>query len=340
MKWRASVLAIIFVLLISGLIAPLTAGLFFNPDQGISQGGIHIQVDRSQATVYPGETAEFNITVANDNDFPVLLNATVVMLKRWKTSLEPAGVFLHPHSTSSLRLRIWTPDNVPNGTLVKVTILYLALSPTTGKSMGIPATTVETVVEERGHNVNYLPYIAGASAGIGLAVFFATDKGKYLASLLFSPLYTRIHHDRVLDNSLRQGIFQYIQTNPGSSFSDIRRNLSLKNGVLAHHLRTLEREHYIKSRKDGLYRRFYLRQHVVPVPGISLNQSQKTILLFLIRHPGSSQSEIAVSLGLSRQTVSYHILAMEKMGAVRVNRMGRRALCYPLVRPPSSSSSG
>ena len=331
MKWRVSILSIFFITLLLEMIAPLSAGLFFHPDQGISEGGIHILLDRNQVRICPGETAVFNITVVNDNDYPVLINATVVVLERWRYSLEPEGVFLQPHTSSTMKLMIYSPDNVANGTVVKATIVYFAVSPNTGKSMGIPATTVETVVEKRKNQIDYIPYIIVASAGIGIIAFFITDKGKYLASLGLSPLYTRINRDKVLDNTLRQGIFHYIRTNPGSSFSDIRRGLSLNNGVLAHHLSTLEREHYIKSRKEGIYRRFYLRRE--NLPGLYLNSSQKSILRYLLRNPGASQSEIATALGLSRQTVNYHILSMEKMGAVKINRTGRRANCYPLVRP-------
>ena len=58
----------------------------------------------------------------------------------------------------------------------------------------------------------------------------------------------------------------------------------------------------------------------------------------LLLHPGATQSEIALNLGVSRQTINYHIRAMEEMGAVRIVRNGRTSLCYPAIRPGPSTT--
>ncbi len=338
MKWLKYGLAIPLIVFAVGLVLPGAAGLFFNPEGGFSIGGVHVSVDQDRATISPGETAVFNITVMNDSDFPVMINATIITLSDWETSLDPSFVIIEPHQTVNIYLHVTAPEKAVNGTNTEVTILYVVSFPETGETMNIPATTVRTVVKDEDENTNYLPIVVAASAGIGLAAFFSTDKGRYLGSILVSPLYSRIHGDRVLKNAIREGLFRYIREHPGDSFSEIKRNMKLKNGVLAHHLRTLERERYIKSRKDGLYRRFYLRQQAVP--SIILNDSQKMILRYLLRHPGATQSGIALNLGVSRQTVNYHVLAMEEMGAIRIIREGRRAFCHPLIRPASGNFPG
>jgi len=339
---KRSILGTIVVMFITciGLLLPIADGLFFNPEGGFSIGGVHVSIDQNQATISPGETAVFNITVANDSEFPVLINATAISLSTWKTSLEPGFLLLQPHSIQHLILCVTAPTNADNGTLMEMTILYAVSFPETGESMSVPATTIQAIVKDDQENSNFLALAIAASAGICLAVLFSTDKGKLLASSALAPLYSRIHKNNVLNNEIRNGIFNFIRDHPGENFSEIKRQLTLNNGVLSHHLRTLEREHYIKSKKDGLYRRFFLRHQ--PVPNIILNASQKQILNYLVHHPGSSQSEIALNLGISRQTVNYHALPMEKMGAIRIARHGRHSLCYPLIRasPGNSSESG
>ena len=331
MKWLAIGAIVALSFLVSTTILPATDGLFFNPEGGFSIGGVPVSVDQEAASVSPGETAVFNITIANDSEFPVLVNTTMASLSRWKTTIEPAFVLLETHEAAHIILCVTAPENADNGSAAQVTIAYAITFPETGESMSVPTTSTETVVDDGGDSTNYFGVAVVVATSIGVGVFLFTDKGQYLGSLAIAPLYTRIHKDKVLKNEIRNGLFKYIRENPGQSFSDIKRELSLNNGVLAHYLKTLEREHYIKSRKNGLYRRFFLRNQ--PVPTIILNKSQKGILSYLIQHPGEPQSKIALSLGVSRQTVNYHMLCMEEIGAVKVSRHGRRTLCYPLVRP-------
>jgi len=330
MKWMVYGAAITLFVLITGLLLPTADGLFFHPEGGFSVGGVHVSVDQYESTVEPGDTAIYNITVANDSDLPVFINATILSISQWKTTLDPNIILLQPHKTANLILCVTAPENADNGTNAKVTIIYAISFPETGENIDVPATTIETVVENGGNSANYIGAAIIVGTSIGLAAFLSTDKGQYLGSLAIAPLYTRIHKDKVLQNEIRNDLFNHIRDNPGESFSEIKRNLELNNGVLAHHLKTLEREHFIKSRKDGLYRRFFLRNQ--PVPHIILNGPQKEILGYLVSHPGVPQSKVAFHLGVSRQTANYHILAMEKMGAIQITRHGRRTLCYPLIR--------
>jgi len=339
MKMMVRGTTVVLLLLLTGLIIPIGQALFFNPEGGFSVGGVHVAVDQQESTVSPGGTAVYNITIANDSDLPVLINTTIISLSRWKTSLEPSTLIIQPREVSHLHLEVTAPDDADNGTGEQVTILYAISFPNTGESVTVPATTFNTVVEDTGSSAEYIGVLVVVTTSIALAMILSTDAGKYFASLLIAPLYSRIHKDKVLKNGIRNNLFKHIQENPGQSFSEIKRNLELNNGVLAHHLKTLEREHYIKSRKDGLYRRFFLRDQAVP--NIILNQTQREILQYLLTHSGASQTRIATHMGVSRQTINYHILGMETMGALKITRKGRRTACFPLVRPgPNNQHSG
>ncbi len=96
---------------------------------------------------------------------------------------------------------------------------------------------------------------------IGLIVisimFGFTEPGKYRILLLFLPLYTRLNKDEILDQSTKENIHGYIIANPGEHYNVIRKRLNIRNGTLAYHLNVLKREKLIKSRRDGIYKRFY-----------------------------------------------------------------------------------
>ena len=69
--------------------------------------------------------------------------------------------------------------------------------------------------------------------------------------------YSRIHGREVLDNVTRNRIMNYINDNPGIHFRAMQRDLDIGMGTLTHHLKTLEREEFIKSQTDGQMKRYY-----------------------------------------------------------------------------------
>jgi predicted transcriptional regulator len=41
------------------------------------------------------------------------------------------------------------------------------------------------------------------------------------------------------------------------NYSSIKEELQISNGTLSYHLKMMEKENFIKSERDGLYKRFY-----------------------------------------------------------------------------------
>ncbi|MCK4718192.1 MAG: winged helix-turn-helix transcriptional regulator, partial [Thermoplasmata archaeon] len=103
--------------------------------------------------------------------------------------------------------------------------------------------------------------------------------------------------------------------------------LGLEVGVLTHHINKLEHEDYIRSRQDGMYRRFYPMDAKIDIRHV-LSEVEEKILGWIRTNPGSSQKEIATSIGVSKKVVSYHIRALRKADFVRTEKSGRRSLCY------------
>jgi predicted transcriptional regulator len=167
----------------------------------------------------------------------------------------------------------------------------------------------------------------GAVTAIGLVL--TTEAGKYSLLGVFVPLYTRLKKSKVLDHFTRGQIHGYILANPGAHMNAIKDMFHVNNGVVAYHLKVLEREGYICSRRDGLKRRFY--------PGNkSETQDQRKFLTevqsLLVSHirkaPGINQSEIAGLANMSTQVVNYHIKKLVRLGVVVVETEGRATKCF------------
>jgi len=137
-------------------------------------------------------------------------------------------------------------------------------------------------------------------------------------------LYSRITKNEVLDHYTRGRIMGYLQANPGEHYLSIKEELDLNNGSLAYHLKVLEREGYIKSTRDGIYKRFYPMKTKVQRP-ISLEEQ---VLGTLRRSPGINQKEIAAKVSNNHATVHRILHKMEKAGIVKIIRDGREMRCY------------
>jgi DNA-binding MarR family transcriptional regulator len=143
-----------------------------------------------------------------------------------------------------------------------------------------------------------------------------------LLSLFALPLYTRIHGKETLDNFTRGQIFGHIESKPGMHFNEIKRKLKIGNGNLAYHLKKLEEEGYIVSKRKKRYRYFYPAGAEVPdEDGIILNKTQQSILDFAEQHPHFSQGEIMETLNESQQTISYNVNILVREGYLKEEKI-------------------
>jgi predicted transcriptional regulator len=110
----------------------------------------------------------------------------------------------------------------------------------------------------------------------------------------------------------------YLSATPGAHFSKIRDDLQLGTGETQHHLRQLEHDGVVESRKDGDYRRYYpadqfsaFEQRVL---GHLRRETQRGILVALLEDPRASAGDIATQLDVSRPTISKHAARLEEAG--------------------------
>jgi outer membrane protein assembly factor BamB/DNA-binding transcriptional ArsR family regulator len=184
-----------------------------------------------------------------------------------------------------------------------------------------------------------VPVIAASASlavlgAVGACLSF-TEFGKYrLLSIFFVPLYVRLKRDEVLDNYVRGQIHGYIIANPGDHYNSIRDALELSNGILAHHLKTLEREGLVQSMRDGMYRRFFPANAKLPPEDEGHFNIQKRIVGIIRLNPGISQKEISLKVGVSGPTVNYHVSVLSTARMIRVEKQGRVTHCYVIEQQP------
>ena len=110
----------------------------------------------------------------------------------------------------------------------------------------------------------------------------------------------------------------YLTATPGAHFSKIRDDLELGTGETQHHLRRLEREGAVESRKDGDYRRFFPADRFSEFEQVALGylrrETPRGMLVALLEDPDASASEVAARLDVSRSTVSKYGSQLESAG--------------------------
>jgi predicted transcriptional regulator len=198
-----------------------------------------------------------------------------------------------------------------------------------GYTGGYTNLEMTTVPQQRMQEPKDFWYAIAGVVSIGLVL--SAEAGRYGITRLVFPLYTRLKRDEVLDHFVRGQIYGFIVSNPGEHYSMIKDSLNVNNGTLSHHLRTLEVQGFIKSRRDGTYRRFYPVKMSIPQgEGQKLSDLQIGIL-DIVRQTGAdgaSQRFIADMLDASQQTVSYNLRALCRTGSVRIEHDGRRTRYY------------
>jgi len=133
----------------------------------------------------------------------------------------------------------------------------------------------------------------------------------------------------------RKEILEFIRQRPGVTFRELARELGVGIGDLQYHLRKLEKEEKVFSRKVGRRRYIFptgFEEDAQRLIVAIATETRRRILLLLIEGP-KGQGEIAEKLGVSQPTVSYHMKELEKLGVVNAERSGKN-IAYRLTYDP------
>jgi predicted transcriptional regulator len=203
---------------------------------------------------------------------------------------------------------------------------------------------VEETSKLETENKIYYPIVGGLTiTGIIICIFLsATEIGKYKFFTTLFPLYSRLTHDKILDQFVRGQIYGLIRAQPGIHYSNIKRILKVGNGTLAYHLMVLEKEGFIKAKRSKLHKQFYPTKLSVRFSemdkkypkgeeiedGIKLSDLQEKILELIKNNPGITQADIVSKTDIPKQTVSYNIKNLVRNDVIDIVRDTHQNKCY------------
>lgn len=292
----------------------------------VAETPLELTIEGASDPLEPGTTRTYRVHVTNPTDAARSTTLRLTGLPDgWTSQALTRDVDLDPGGNETVHLTLEVPAGaeLPDQLELQVTA-----------DDGTPAETSSSVVVQAASQAD-----GGAGRAVWLAaggVLAAGSVGAWLHEPsrwrivgVFAPLYTRLKKDEVLDNDLRRRIYDHLRTEPGDHYSGIKSELGLGSGTLTHHLRVLEDQGLVTSRRDGRLKRFFPTDQEPPEGLLGIRGQ---LLETLDENPAASQSELAERLGTSRQRVHYHIQELEDQGRVRVERGGRSTRCYKTTR--------
>jgi DNA-binding transcriptional ArsR family regulator len=162
--------------------------------------------------------------------------------------------------------------------------------------------------------------LMGCVGVAGFAGSVLLEEGRYR----WVSLYFRIAKpSNKRSSSISQETLKLLARKPGLKIRELKR-FTGDHPVETMALVTMERNGFLASFRDGLSRRFYVKDLSVG----SADALRTRVLLRVLDHPGVWEAQLAKDLGLSQQIVHYHLkkLTETKLITARVDADGSRKL--------------
>jgi len=156
---------------------------------------------------------------------------------------------------------------------------------------------------------------------LGLMLIVGTRFSETFLLSLVTPFASRVVKKEKENTELRLRIFGLVEGVPGIHYRRIKETFNLGNGTCAYHLKKLEDDDLIKTKKDGVFKRYY---PVVSGPERrsveTLSQIRQNIVKILQQSPGASLAEITYLLDEDKRRVGYHLTKMVEKKMINKNK--------------------
>jgi predicted transcriptional regulator len=159
-------------------------------------------------------------------------------------------------------------------------------------------------------------------------VAYQVNSGEHVAFSVPLVIVVGLHGDStpLLNQPTRQEIYSFIENNPGIHFRGICDKLGLPIGVVQYHLGLLEKTGFITSHNDGQNKRYFkaniFTESEMKLISLARHESAGQILTILTENSSTLHRDIACSLGVSSQALTWQMNQLKKSGLVNAEKVG------------------
>ncbi len=178
-------------------------------------------------------------------------------------------------------------------------------------------------------------WLAGSTglAGAGQA---AAGSSSDLRRLLpyASPMFTRFERDTVLGHPKREALYAQIMSKPGVTLQDLCEETGLSRTAVSHHLRLLEQQHLIVSKRMGRSRHFFENggrygRDQKDAYAVLHNDRSKEVHEFISKNPGAIQKDLCEAMDIQASVAHWHVKRLEEARLIEAVRQGRTVSYFP-----------
>jgi predicted transcriptional regulator len=128
-----------------------------------------------------------------------------------------------------------------------------------------------------------------------------------------------------LNQPTRLEIYNYVKSNPGVHFRGICGGLGLSIGVVQYHLSVLERAGLLTAYVDGQNKRYFeakVAESDAALISLLRHQTAGKILITLSQNGSVLHRDLACSLGISSQALSWQMSQLKPTGLIEAQKIG------------------
>lgn len=179
-------------------------------------------------------------------------------------------------------------------------------------------------------------YLEAALPDTAPAVTTPTGGTWGVLSMLVPPLsYKRATESELLENEVRQAIYEAVVASPGDYVAAITEEMAVAPSTVRYHLRVLEKEGLVKSERfRGKRRVLPVQSDDVPLAAAFSDEPASSLIQVIDDNEPVRVSDLAAAVDRAPSTVSYHLSRLEADGVVVRERSGESVLVS--LTPPAS----
>lgn len=179
-------------------------------------------------------------------------------------------------------------------------------------------------------------WVAAAVAGSGAAFLWVTGSSAAATGArkpIYSPLFTRFEGEKVLDHPRRAQLYAAVSEQPGIRLQDLCEETQLSRTAVTHHLRLLEQQHVVVSKRVGRSRHFFenggrYASSQKEAYALLQNDRSRSIMDLIRSEPGIIQKGICEHLELQASIAHWHIKRLTEAGLIDPIKQGRTVQYY------------